>query len=332
MKKLSALEKKGGLALKKLFAFVLAFVVLFGFSGCGKEKIGTDYDFSKVMEDTMAHIIEEAPNPGHSHLNGEWSVIVAARYGAEVPEGWYDTYYNNLITALEESGGELSKTKHSDYSRAVLTLAAIGKDPSSVGGFNLLENYADYDFVTHQGIPGSIFALISLNSRGYNIPGAEEEKFIEHILSEEYEGGGWALMGEDPDVDITAQVIQAFAPYYGKDEEITAAVDRAVKVLSEVQKPDGGFFAWESENSQTTSQVGIALSSIGIDIRTDERFIKGENWIGSYIMQYYLGGGAFAHTRGMGENAMATDQCMQMFVAMKLFEQGESFYDFAKIK
>jgi len=138
-------------------------------------------------------------------------------------------------------------------------------------------------------------------------------------------------MGEDPDVDITAQVIQAFAPYYGENEEVTAAVDRAVAVLSEVQKPDGGFFAWESENVQTSAQVVIALSSIGIDIRTDERFIKGENWIGSYMMQYYLGGGAFEHTRGLGENAMATDQCMQAFIAMELFEKGESFYDFSNL-
>ncbi len=318
--------------MKKLIALVLIFVLLF--SACGAEKIGMDYDFSGVMEETMAHIIEEAPNPGHSHINGEWSVIVAARSGAEVPEGWYDTYYANLCEELIASEGELTKTKHSDYSRTVLTLTAIGKDPSDVAGYNLFESYADYEFVTHQGIPGSIFALISLDSIGYEVPKGDvtREKLIEHILSEEYEGGGWALMGEEPDVDMTAQAIQAFAPYYGENEEITAAVERAVAVLSEVQKPDGGFFAWESENVQTAAQVVIALSSIGIDIRTDERFIKGENWIGSYIMRYYLGEGAFCHTIGMGENAMATDQCMQAFTAMRLFENGEGrFYDFSRI-
>ena len=317
--------------MKKLIAIILITALLL--SGCGAEKIGTDYDFSKVMEETMAHIIEEAPNPGHNHINGEWSVIVAARHGAEVPENWFDIYYNNLCATLAETEGVLSGTKHGNYSRAVLTLTAIGKDPSDVGGFDLFESYADYDFVTHQGIPGSIFALLSLDSVGYKVPegNVSREKLIEHILLEEYEGGGWALMGEDPDVDITAQVIQAFAPYYGTDEDVTAAVDRAVAVLSEVQKPDGGFYAWESENVQTAAQVVIALSSIGIDIRTDERFIKGENWIGSYIMKYYLGNGAFCHTLEMGENAMATDQCMQAFVAMELFEKGERFYDFTKI-
>lgn len=331
MKKSFVLEREEDFILKKLLALVLIFI--FVFFGCGAEKIPTDYDFTKVMEETMAHIIEEAPNPGHNHINGEWSVIVASRYGAEVPENWHDIYYENLCNTLKESDGVLSGTKHGNYSRAVLTLTAIGRDPSDVGGYNLFDSYTDYEFVTHQGIPGSIFALLSLDSIGYEVPEGDvtREKLIEHILSEEYEGGGWALMGEDPDVDITAQVIQAFAPYYGENEEVTAAVDRAVAVLSEVQKPDGGFYAWESENSQTVSQVGIALSSIGIDVRTDERFIKDGNWIGSYIMEYYLGDGAFEHTRGLGENAMATDQCMQMFVAMELFEKGERFYDFTKI-
>ena len=317
--------------MKKLLALVLIFLLVF--SGCGEEKIETDYDFSKIAVETMAHIIEEAPDPGHASVNGEWSVIVAARCGAKVPEGWYEIYYENLCEVLAESEGVLNKTKHSDYSRTVLALAAIGKDPSDAAGYNLLESYSDFDFVTHQGIPGSIFALLSLDSVGYNIPegNVTREKLIQHILDEEYEGGGWALMGENPDVDITAQAIQAFAPYYGKNEEVTAAVDRAVAVLSEAQKPDGGFYAWESENSQTAAQVVIALSSIGIDIRTDGRFIKGENWIGSYMMKYYLGGGAFCHTLGMGEDPMATDQCMQALISMELLEKGERFYDFTKI-
>lgn len=317
--------------MKKLLALVLVFLLVF--SGCGEEKIETDYDFSKIAAETMAHIIEEAPDPGHASVNGEWSVIVAARCGAKVPEGWYEIYYKNLCEVLAESEGVLNKTKHSDYSRTVLALAAIGKDPSDAAGYNLLKSYSDFDFVTHQGIPGSIFALLSLDSVGYNIPegNVTREKLIQHILDEEYEGGGWALMGENPDVDITAQAIQAFAPYYGKNEEVTAAVDRAVAVLSEAQKPDGGFYAWESENSQTAAQVVIALSSIGIDIRTDGRFIKGENWIGSYMMKYYLGGGAFCHTLGMGEDPMATDQCMQALISMELLEKGERFYDFTKI-
>lgn len=316
--------------MKKIFALVLILSILL--SGCGAEKIGTDYDFSGVMEETMANIIENTPDPGHSSIAGEWSVMVSARYGADVPEGWYDIYYENLCRTLEENSGVLTNTKHSNYSRAALTVTAIGKDPTDVMGYNLFERHSDIDFVTKQGIPGSIFSLISLDSMGYEIPGADRNIYIENILSEEYEGGGWALKGDEPDVDITSQVIQAFAPYYGENAEITAAVDRAVEYLSKVQQKNGGFFAWDGENVQTTAQVIIALSSIGIDIRTDERFIKEDGWIGSYFMQYYLGDGAFCHTLGMAKDPMATDQCMQAMVALELFESGERYYDFTKIK
>lgn len=328
MRKIFVLERGIGFV-KKLLALVIIIALLL--SGCGEEKIGTDYDFSPIMEETMANIIENAPNPGHSSIAGEWSVMVAKRFGAEVPEGWYETYYENLCKTLEENEGILTNTKHSNYSRAALTVTAIGKNPTDVAGYNLFAHHSELDFVTKQGLPGSIFALISMDSAGYEVPGAEREIFIENILSEEYEVGGWALQGEEPDVDITAQVIQAFAPYYGKDEEITAAVDRAVLHLSKVQKENGGFFAWEGENVQTTAQVIIALSSIGIDIRTDERFIKEGGWIGSYFMQYYLGEGAFCHTLGMAYDPMATDQCMQAMIALELFESGERFYDFTKI-
>lgn len=318
--------------MKKILALFMIFILLL--SGCGNEKIGTDYDFSNVMEKTMEHIMTETPNPNHDSVGGEWAVIVAVRYGADVPSEWLKIYYNNLCDFVKNCSGELSKTKHSDYSRTVLALSAIGKNPENVEGYNLLESYSDYEFVTHQGISGAIFALISLDSLGYDIQGEDvsREKLIEYILSEEYENGGWALMGENADVDITSQVIQALAPYYGKNDDVTAAVDRAVELLSKVQKSDGGFYAWESENVQTAAQVVIALCSVGIDIRNDARFIKEDGWIGSYMMQYYLGDGAFCHTLKMGENSMATEQCMQALTALKLFETTrERFFDFKNI-
>ena len=319
--------------MKKLFALVIIISLLL--SGCGSEKIGTDYDFSKVAEETMSAIMDSAKNPGHSSIFGEWSVIVAVRYGAKVPDGWYDIYYNNLCETMVKENGILSSTKHSNYSRAVIALTAAGKDITNVSGYNLIDNYKDFDTITKQGLPGAIFALIAFDTVGYDFPedgNVTREILIDYILEEEYEVGGWALQGENPDVDITAQVIQALAPYYGKDENITAAVNRAVEHLSDVQKPDGGFFAWEGENAQSAAQVVIALTSVGVDIRNDERFIKGENWIGSYLMTYYLGGGAFCHTIGLGKDPMATDQCMQALIALDLFDKGEGrFYDFSDI-
>ncbi len=318
--------------MKKVLA--LALILLLLLSACGAEKIPTDYDFTNVAAEAMEYIIEVTPSPVHSHLHGEWAVIDAVLYGAEVPEGWYDEYYNNLVNTLKEKDGVLSSTKHTSYSRALMALTLLGKDPANVAGYNLFDSFMSMETITKQGVPGSIFALIALDTVGYALPEDSDvtrEKLIDHILREEYPGGGWALIGDDPDVDLTAEVIQCFAPYYGKDTEVTAAVDRAVAVLSKVQKPDGGYFAWEGENVQSAAQVVIGLTAIGIDIRTDERFIKGDNWIGSYIMQYYLGEGAFCHTLGNGADQMATEQCMQALIALARFENSnERFYDFSK--
>lgn len=316
--------------MKKLLALILIFLLIF--SGCKKETVGFDYDFSKVAEKTMKHILDETPNPIHNHTGGEWVVICSALYGETAPKEWYDIYYDNLCETLAENDGVLSATKHTNYSRALLALSAMGKDPENVAGYNILDNYMSMENVTKQGLPGSIFALISLDSRAYEIPkdgDVTREKLIDYILNEEYPDGGWALIGDEPDVDITAQVIQSLAPYYHSNEKVTAAVDRAVNVLSCVQKPDGGYFAWEGENVQSAAQVVIALTAIGIDIRTDIRFIKSENWIGSYIMNYYLGNGAFCHTLGTEENQMATEQCMQALIAIEKFDSGKGrFYDF----
>ncbi len=320
--------------MKKVLVLVLA--VLLVFSGCGNEKIATDYDFSEVAAATIDNIFEETPSPVHSHLGGEWAVMCSVLYGKVPSHGWYGAYVDNLAATLVEKDGVLSSTKHTNYSRALMAVTALQKSPDNIAGYNLLDNFKSMEQITKQGIPGSIFALIALDTINYDLPEGSDvtrEKLIDHILSEEFPGGGWALIGEEPDVDITAQAVQCFAPYYGKMPEVTAAVDRAVAVLSEVQKPDGGFFAWEGENSQSAAQVIIALTSIGIDIRTDERFIKDENWIGSYLMQYYIGEGAFCHTLGNGEDQMATEQCMLALIALRNFDEGygRRLYDFSKL-
>lgn len=121
--------------MKKIIAAALALLILL--SACGKETVGTDYDFSPVIEKTVEQIIEAAPSPVHDSIYGEWSVINAARSGVLVPQSWFDEYYANLSAALKEADGVLSATKNTEYSRTIIALSAIGKDPASVAGYNL---------------------------------------------------------------------------------------------------------------------------------------------------------------------------------------------------
>lgn len=313
--------------LRKILALCLIFVLVFS-SCAGEKKVGRDFDFLPTAKETLSAVQKAFPEPVCASVGGEWTILNGCRFpGAERSAEWEENYYKNLCAYVEKAEGKLSATKSTDYARVLLTLSALGKG-TVVSGYDLLKSYSSMEFITKQGVNGANFALITMNFCQYSLAGdVTEEKLIAYILENEYPQGGWALKGEEADADITAQTIQALTPYYGTDEKVKAAVDRAVALLSEKQRTDGGFFAWDGVNSQTTAEVIVALTGLGIDIRTDERFIKEDGWMGSFLMQYYLGNGEFCHTLGQTKNAMATDSCLKALIAILRFDQGlESYY------
>jgi hypothetical protein len=79
-------------------------------------------------------------------------------------------------------------------------LLAIGKNPSDVGGYNLLKPLGDYEAVIEQGINDPIFALLALDSGDYAMPVCKEAKtrasrdaYIVYILNQQHSDIGWSL-------------------------------------------------------------------------------------------------------------------------------------------
>ena len=302
---------------------------------------------------SSTYMYQNTPNPAIGTNGGEWTVLSLARGGYEVGKDYYNTYYKNVVNKLKEKDGVLDKTKYTEYSRVILGLTAIGKDPSNVGGYNLLEKLADYNNVKKQGINGPIYALIALDSNNYKIPQVEgvskqttRDNLIEYILDKEItqkDGtvGGWALSGTSPDPDVTAMALQALSNYKdktitkedGSKEDVKPYIDRALSVLSKIQLENGGYTSWGSENVESAAQVLVALTSLGIDPKTDERFIKGDgNWLVSNIMEYQTNDGGFEHIKGKGTNGMATDQATYALVAYKRFVEGKTkLYDMSDV-
>ncbi len=60
--------------------------------------------------------------------------------------------------------------KYTEYSRVIIALTSIGKDPKNVGGYNLLLPLGDFEKTTWQGINGAIWALIALDCGQYDMP------------------------------------------------------------------------------------------------------------------------------------------------------------------
>lgn len=293
--------------------------------------------YKTAMSKTESYMIKKLSNPGY---NDEWYVIGLARGSAAVSDAAYQTYYKNLEKAVKNSKGILDKKKYTEYSRVILALTAIEKDPSNVGGYNLLEKLADFENVRWQGINGSIWALIALDSGMYEIPTVKDVKvqttrdlLIKDILDQEIDGGGFSLDGKIADSDITGMAIQALAGYVNRSD-VKAAVDRALNALSDMQKADGGFASFGTKNAESNCQVIVALTALGIDPAKDTRFIRNDKSVLDALMTYYVEDGGFRHvnksTGGYQPvvNSMATEQGFYALVAYDRFLNGKSsLYD-----
>ena len=270
--------------------------------------------------------------PTVNSTGGEWMVIGLARSGRPVPAGYYDNVVEYVKT-MADANERLHRAKVTDNARVILGLTAIGKDVTNVGGHNLLKGLDNMAYVQKQGINGPIFTLIALDSHNYPTMGdVTREKLIQVILDAQLPGGGWTLSGENADTDMTAMAIQALAPYYKTNETVKAAVDKALEVLSALQRNDGGFGSWGTVNSESCAQVIVALTALGIDLATDSRFVKNGNTVLDALAGFYVTGGGFKHTADGERNGMATEQGYYALAAYFRFVNAQTqLYDMSDV-
>lgn len=301
-------------------------------------------DYTQALDKTLAYLRKTADDP---QFGAEWNVMTLARYGYE-DEAWYGEYYDNVVEYVKAKGSaKLHKNKSTDNSRTILALTAIGADATDVGGYNLLEPLADMNYVTTQGINGPVFALIAFDTVGYDIPKLPDgsdgvqttrEGLVEYILGRELSSGGWAFSGSNADPDMTGMTIQALAPYYKSNTEVKTAVDRALDVMSGLQKDDGGFASWGTVNSESCAQVICALLDLGRDAGTDAAFVKNGHSVLDALMGFYVASaGGFAHdVKQNGElvvNGMASQQAGYALAAYDRFKKGRNtLYDMSDAK
>jgi len=330
---------------KPLYVFFIL-IMAFSLISCNSANNPiSNYDISNKIEETAKLMERTIPNPDIASIGGDWTVMSLARSGVEISPSYFENYYNKVVDALKENNGVLHERKYTEYSRVILALTAIGKDPTNVEGYNLVEKLGDYERVIFQGINGPTFALLALDSHNYEIPDNPEtsiqgtrEMYIENILERQLPDGGFSIAGDDSpaDPDMTGMVLQALSKY--KDQpKVKDAIDKALACLSNLKLEDRGYSSWGATNSESEVQVIMALTELGID-PSDGRFIKNENTLLDNLMTFYVEGGGFMHIReGEQENGgagagvldpMATDQGMYGLVAYNRFINKEnSFYN-----
>ena len=314
----------------KLLCILLLLSLLLSLTACGKPET--------QLEKTAGYLQAQIAAPGTGSVGGDWLIFGLARSGVKVPQKYFDTYYENVEAAVREKNGVLSDRKYTEYSRTVLALTAIGKNPADVAGFDLLKPLADFEQVTKQGINGTIFALLALDSGNYEMPEdpdaavqATRQMYVDELLARELPDGGWTLAGGEPDVDITAMTVQALAKYR-EQPDAAAAVERGLAVLSSLQEPDGGYVSWGSSNSESVAQVIVALTELGVPL-DDERFVKNGVTVEDALLRFAQESGAFVHVLdGGGDDGMATEQAFYALASIHRAETGETtLYDMTDV-
>jgi hypothetical protein len=294
-------------------------------------------DLEAAVSETAAYVLKNVENPQVGSVGGEWRYWGSPARGT----GWTKAIFR-LITAWSRSTSGLRRSapqkKYTEYSRVILALTSIGKDPADVAGYNLLTPLGDYDKTIWQGLNGPIWALIALDSGAYPIPQNAEAKtqatrdmYVDRILACQLPDGGFSLFGGTAaatkgdmiaDPDITAMALQALAKYASR-EDVARVIDEALTCLSLIQDEAGGFSSWGTTNSESVSQVIVALGELGISI-DDERFVKNGYTLLDNLLTYRIKGGGFKHTRDGAVNQMATEQAFYALVSVLRNLNGKS--------
>jgi len=285
------------------------------------------------LEETAAMLQNATPSPTVNSVGGEWLILGLARSDLDVDPAYYAQYYKNVEDYLTQCGGVLHERKYSEYSRVILALTAIGKDPTNVAGYDLTKPLSNFDQTCFQGINGSMFALIALDSHGYDLPTADEgitqatkDMYIGLLLEKQLENGGWCLTGDQMETDMTAMALQALSNHCDR-EDVAQAVERGVEALVQAMNADGSFATNDGTSSESVSQVIVALSELGISLN-DERFVRDGRTLMDRLMDYRMADGGFCHLIGEETNQMATEQAFYAMVAARRLEEGKSaLYD-----
>ena len=283
-----------GSTAKRILTLLLSLVLVF--TMCQTVSSATDY---KAESKSYAYsLIKAKPVYGN-----EWLAIDLARDGYTGANSYLTDYYESLAKEVKSKKGVLSSRTYTEYSKAVIVAAALGRDPKNVGGYNLVKYVEDYDSVIKQGVNGPIWALIALDSRGY--ASSTREKYIQYILDNQKENGSW-----NNDTDYTAMALQALAGHPEAEE----ACEKGINFV-EVNKTSQGSYRENDSldaSAETTAQVIIAKCALGIE----------PDMNGLYY--FYKSGGKFEHYKGKGVNALATEQAYRAEVAYARYKAGKT--------
>lgn len=317
----------------------------------GKLRSAVTYDLDTVLSQTVGwkrgtsdKVLNEEFLKNVSSTAADWTVVWLGRLG--VKEEDYTAFLNRANTYVKDMYDKnpstgLSTNTPTEWHRLTMAVLAAGGDPTDVGGHDLIAD-GIYNCLAgapwDQGMNGVAWALLALDSRGYEVPENAKytrEDLIQYMLDKELSGGGWSLDNKNPslDLDITSMVIYALAPHCAENAKVREAANRGLDVLRNKLSENGDYSYGGTYNCESVAQAIVAFTAMGIDPTTVTNAVRGKSLMDGLMKYYSTGTGGFLHAYYDDEkqnrpNGMATDQAMYSIAAYLYYKEGVALFDF----
>ncbi len=301
--------------MKKIIAIIIALILV-------TASLAAFADSSEYVD-----FLTETAYKSPGDTSSDWSAAALAISGAEFDRELYLKKLGEYVKGKYNTPELLSKNKSTEWHRIAIAVAALGKDASDFEGINLIQDGVfNRENLGRQGLNAYIWALIAAGSQNSEEPAGAlntYDSMLSALISRANSDGGFSLSGNRSDPDITAMAVYAMAQFRER-ADVKTAIDNAINSLSAMQSENGDFISGGYANAESTAQVVTALSALGIDANTDERFIKNSTGAYDALMKYDIGHG-FCHVLGENADIMATYQAV---IAIKAYESKSAVYRF----
>lgn len=269
------------------------------------------------------YITDKHSEKGYVYGN-EWLIFAQLRAGKTIDQKVLDAYYDSVVNEISTWKEDRKAT---DWERVALALTAMGKDITNINGINLAERIYNHPDLA-AGSNETIYALISLDAADISIPSnakwSRNSMIAELLKFQNPVNGGFGLTdNQTVSVDMTAMALQALANYKNR-AEVKTSVEKALGFLKKQQNEDFGY-----GNAESTAQVLIALSLLGIDPASAEEGFGTPDFNLITNLQYYQkDDGGFSHlTTGTASLEMSTVQVLHALDAYQKSKASDSYWN-----
>lgn len=235
--------------------------------------------------------------------NSDWYAYALGK--ANIQDNFED-YLKRLEAYVSEkysTSGGLDKHKITEWHRIALTVNALGGDPTSFAGVNLIKDGVTEPVIPpeRQGVNGLIWAVITAHECNDAVGDFSARELCNKIILKQNADGGFSVSGKS-DPDVTAMAIMAL----WNEEGFCSYGELARAALINMRLPNGEFASYGTENCESSAQAAQAFAYIG----------DRENALAALeTVKTYKTAGGYSHIHGKDANEMATWQAMLAFIA-----------------